>query len=105
MAKAEKSDEALHEVPPRSGSRSRDGPDRLSQILGGPDDRRNAIVTLHPGAGGTEAQDWAEILLRMYLRWADSAAIARRCSNINRAKKPGLKSVTFRSKATTPTAT
>ena len=43
----------------------------LTQLLGGPDDRRNAIVVLHPGAGGTEAQDWAEILLRMYLRWAE----------------------------------
>ena len=40
-------------------------------LLSGPHDHRNAIVTIHPGAGGTESQDWAEMLLRMYLRWAE----------------------------------
>jgi peptide chain release factor 2 len=43
----------------------------LQRKLGGEHDAGNAIVTLHPGAGGTEAQDWAEMLLRMYLRWAE----------------------------------
>ena len=40
-------------------------------LLSGPTDGLNAIVTIHPGAGGTESQDWAEMLLRMYLRWAE----------------------------------
>jgi peptide chain release factor 2 len=40
-------------------------------MLSGPDDARNAILTIHPGAGGTEAQDWGEMLLRMYSRWAE----------------------------------
>ena len=40
-------------------------------LLSGENDARNAIVTIHPGAGGTESQDWAEMLLRMYLRWAE----------------------------------
>ena len=40
-------------------------------LLSGENDIRNAIVTIHPGAGGTESQDWAEMLLRMYLRWAE----------------------------------
>src|SRR5262249_1996686 len=40
-------------------------------LLSGDNDSRSAIVTIHPGAGGTESQDWAEMLLRMYLRWAE----------------------------------
>lgn len=43
----------------------------LRRMLGGPDDHRNAIVTINPGAGGTESQDWAEMLLRMYTRWGE----------------------------------
>jgi peptide chain release factor 2 len=41
------------------------------KMLGGEHDRANAIVTIHPGAGGTESQDWAEMLLRMYLKWSE----------------------------------
>ena len=43
-------------------------------MLGGEHDRQNAIFTIHPGAGGTESQDWAEMLLRMYLRGRSAAA-------------------------------
>ena len=46
-------------------------------LLSGPNDRRSAIVTIHPGAGGTESQDWAEMLLRMYLRWAERRGFKR----------------------------
>jgi peptide chain release factor 2 len=67
----------------------------LAQILGGADDRRNAIVTLHPGAGGTEAQDWAEILLRMYLRWSDRHGYRREILEYQPGEEAGLKSVTF----------
>ncbi len=42
-----------------------------AMLLSGENDARDAIVTIHPGAGGTESQDWAEMLLRMYLRWAE----------------------------------
>ena len=42
----------------------------VQRMLGAENDKRSAIVEIHPGAGGTEAQDWAEMLLRMYLRWA-----------------------------------
>ena len=45
-------------------------------LLSGPNDDRNAIVTIHPGAGGTESQDWAEMLMRMYLRWAERQGFA-----------------------------
>ena len=67
----------------------------LAQILGGADDRRNAIVTLHPGAGGTEAQDWAEILLRMYFRWADRHGYRKEIIEYQPGEEAGLKSVTF----------
>ena len=43
----------------------------LQTMLQGPDDARGAILTIHPGAGGTESQDWADMLLRMYLRWVE----------------------------------
>ena len=52
------------------------------------DDRRNAICTIHPGAGGTESQDWAEMLLRMYLKWAEQRGFKAKCSNINLVRKP-----------------
>ena len=45
-----------------------------AMLLSGENDQRSAIVTIHPGAGGTESQDWAEMLLRMYLRWAEREA-------------------------------
>ncbi|HEX9453174.1 MAG TPA: peptide chain release factor 2 [Candidatus Binatia bacterium] len=67
----------------------------LTQLLGGPDDRRNAIVTLHPGAGGTEAQDWAEILLRMYLRWCDRRGYRKEILDYQPGEEAGVKSVTF----------
>ncbi|MDH3404635.1 MAG: PCRF domain-containing protein, partial [Acidobacteriota bacterium] len=44
----------------------------LELKLSGPDDDKNALLAIHPGAGGTESQDWAEMLLRMYLRWAEA---------------------------------
>jgi peptide chain release factor 2 len=67
----------------------------LAQILGSPDDRRNAIVSLHPGAGGTEAQDWAEILLRMYLRYADRRGYRTEILEYQPGEEAGVKSVTF----------
>ena len=44
-------------------------------MLGGEDDARNALLTIHAGAGGTEAQDWGEMLLRMYLRWCEQKGL------------------------------
>src|SRR2546422_2453042 len=43
----------------------------LQNMLRGPDDTRDALLTIHSGAGGTESQDWAEMLMRMYTRWAE----------------------------------
>ena len=64
-------------------------------LLFGAHDQRNAIVTIHPGAGGTESQDWAEMLLRMYLRWAERKGFATNITDIQPGDEAGLKSVTF----------
>ena len=47
----------------------------LQAMLQGPDDARDALLTIHPGAGGTESQDWAEMLMRMYVRWAERKSV------------------------------
>jgi peptide chain release factor 2 len=65
------------------------------KILGGEHDRKNAIVTIHPGAGGTESQDWAEMLLRMYLRWAERRGFKREVIDFQPGDEAGLKSATF----------
>lgn len=58
-------------------------------------DRLDCIVTLHPGAGGTESQDWAEMLLRMYLRWAESGGFQTAILDQQAGDEAGIKSVTF----------
>jgi peptide chain release factor 2 len=96
VAKDEKSEEALNEAAAKVAEVGKSMAQiELTQLLGGPDDRRNAIVTLHPGAGGTEAQDWAEILLRMYLRWADRRDYRKEILEYQPGEEAGLKSVTF----------
>jgi peptide chain release factor 2 len=65
------------------------------QALSGDYDPGNAIVTIHPGAGGTEAQDWAEMLLRMYLRWAERRGFKTEILDYLDGDEAGLKSVTF----------
>ncbi len=63
--------------------------------LSGPMDRNNAIVSLHAGAGGTEACDWAEMLLRMYQRWAESKGFSHEIVDILPGEEAGIKRVTF----------
>ena len=65
-------------------------------LLAGDNDRRNAICTIHPGAGGTESQDWAEMLLRMYLKWAEQRGFKAKVLEYQPGEEAGLKSVTFR---------
>lgn len=64
-------------------------------LLAGENDRLNAIVTLHPGAGGTESQDWAEMLLRMYKRWAERRGFKFTLLEYQEGEEAGLKSATF----------
>ena len=65
-------------------------------LLAGDNDARNAICTIHPGAGGTESQDWAEMLLRMYLKWAERRGFKTEVLEYQPGEEAGLKSVTFR---------
>jgi len=58
-------------------------------------DKNNAIVSIHPGAGGTESQDWAEMLLRMYLRWAEKTSFKTEIVDFLPGDEAGIKSVTF----------
>jgi peptide chain release factor 2 len=66
----------------------------LELTFAGPYDRRDAILAIHAGAGGTESQDWAEMLLRMYLRWAERRGIATEVLDLMPGEEAGLKSVT-----------
>jgi peptide chain release factor 2 len=67
----------------------------IKKMLGGEHDRRSAILTIHPGAGGTESQDWAEMLLRMYLRWTERRGFKREIIDYQPGEEAGLKSVTM----------
>jgi peptide chain release factor 2 len=64
-------------------------------LLSGPNDARDAIVTINAGAGGTDAQDWAEMLLRMYLRWAERHGFKVEIVDEQPGKEAGIKSATF----------
>jgi peptide chain release factor 2 len=66
-----------------------------AMLLSGENDARWAIVTIHPGAGGTESQDWAEMLLRMYLRWAERNGFSTVITDRLEGEGAGIKSVTF----------
>jgi peptide chain release factor 2 len=64
-------------------------------MLSGQTDPLNAIVTVHPGAGGTESQDWAEMLMRMYLRWAEQQGFKTEMNDYQDGEEAGIKSATF----------
>ena len=69
--------------------------DELRMMLGSEQDSMNAIMSIHAGAGGTEAQDWAEMLLRMYLRWAERKGFAATIIDYVPGDEAGVKSVTW----------
>ena len=64
-------------------------------LLSGENDVNNAIVTIHPGAGGTESQDWAQMLMRMYLRWSEKRGFGLEIADYQAGDEAGVKSVTF----------
>lgn len=67
----------------------------FKNMLSGKDDARNAILTIHSGAGGTEAQDWAEMIMRMYLRWGEQNGFKMNIEDILEGDGAGIKSVTI----------
>ncbi len=96
LAQEENEQEALQEV-----TRNLKGLEKalrewqLQLLMMGEDDQKNAIVTIHAGAGGTEAQDWTEMLLRMYLRYAEQKGYKVQVLDLLPGDEAGLKSVTF----------
>ena len=67
----------------------------VERMLGGDEDRSDAIVTIHPGAGGVDAQDWAEMLMRMYLRWAERHGFQVEIVDQQPGEEAGIKDVSF----------
>lgn len=67
----------------------------LRHLLSGEMDRNNAIVVIHPGAGGTESQDWTQMLMRMYLRWAERRGFETKVLDLQPGDEAGIKSATF----------
>ena len=67
----------------------------IESMLSDPDDRLNAILTIHPGAGGTESQDWAQMLMRMYLRWIERRGFKSQILDLQSGEEAGIKSVTL----------
>lgn len=97
MASEEQDDELLAEIASQSAAMLRRVEDlELKRMLSGEADANNAFFEIHPGAGGTESQDWAEILLRMYLRWAEAHGFKAEIQDYQAGDEAGCKSVSVR---------
>jgi peptide chain release factor 2 len=96
LAEEENDEETLQEVVQKVGRLKRDiRMLELEQLMRDEQDVLNAIVSIHAGAGGTEAQDWAEMLLRMYLRWSERKGFKVEMVDMLPGEEAGIKSVTF----------
>jgi len=96
LAQEESDEETLREVCARLAKAEQDAlAVEFKRMLGGENDRNSAIVSIHAGAGGTEAQDWSEMLLRMYLRWAERKGFGTETIDYLAGEEAGVKSVTF----------
>ena len=96
MAREEDDPSALKEVEEdvfRLEKKSQDL--EFQSLLGDPDDKRNTIVSINAGAGGTESQDWTEMLFRMYLRWSESRGMSVEVVDYLPGDEAGVKNVTF----------
>lgn len=79
-----------------AGLEAQFGEIEVAIMLGGPYDDHDAVIAIHAGAGGTDAQDWTEILLRMYLRWAERHGFNPEVVSISSGEEAGIKSVSIR---------
>jgi peptide chain release factor 2 len=96
MAVEENDEETLAEVFHKTKSQGKRLQDlELRQLLGEENDGKDAIVSINAGAGGTEAQDWAEMLLRMYLRWCERRSFSVQLVDHLEGEEAGIKSATF----------
>ena len=96
LAQAENDEEILASVLEDAPSLKKAITDlEVSMMLSGEDDGKNAIVSIHPGAGGTESQDWASMLYRMYLRWAERMGYGVEVLDYQDGEEAGLKDVSF----------
>jgi peptide chain release factor 2 len=96
MAQEEKDDSTIKDVEKDVNVLERDLEEmEFQSLFGDPDDKRNAIIAINSGAGGTEAQDWVEMLLRMYLRWCESKGMSTRIIDFLAGEEAGYKNITF----------
>lgn len=96
IALEEKDDQVLSDLGEELDElNSRVRQDELKMMLSSEQDQMNAIITIHAGAGGTEAQDWVEMILRMYLRWAERKGFTAKVIDSLPGDEAGIKSVTF----------
>lgn len=96
MAKDDGDEESVHEVVADAlALETLVGDLEVAMMLSGEEDSNNAIVSIHPGAGGTESQDWASMLYRMYLRWAERNGFKIETLDFQEGDEAGLKDVSF----------
>jgi len=96
LAQEENDEETLRDINARLTQAEQDVVAvEFKRMLGGENDRNNAIVSIHAGAGGTEAQDWSQMLMRMYLRWAERRGFRTEIIDYLSGEEAGVKSVTF----------
>jgi peptide chain release factor 2 len=99
MARDEEDEDALGEVKHELEAYQKElDAFELRHMLGDREDRHDAILTIHPGAGGTEAADWAQMLMRMYMRWAERRGFETNALEVLPAETAGIKSATLEMK-------
>ena len=96
MAQEEDDEDTFKEVAQKTGALKSDLRDlELRQMLSDENDDKNAIVSINAGAGGTESQDWVEMLLRMYLRWCERRKFTTQIVDLLEGEEAGIKNTTF----------